>query len=76
MHDDTFEGCGLAGCRRARPTDGTVVAGDSCSTGLECAPTLCACPDGTTQWFGASCACGACGDEMVACDQTMGFACP
>jgi hypothetical protein len=72
---DTFEGCGVNGCA-AGPTNlnGTVSHGGACAMAPECVPALCTCAsDASVQWFAASCGCGTCMDDAVACERTKGL---
>lgn len=66
---DTYEGCGVNGCA-AGPTNlhGIVPAGAACTMAPDCQPVLCTCAsDASVQWFAASCGCGECAEDEVAC---------
>lgn len=75
---DTFEGCGINGCA-AGPTNlhGIVPAGGMCAMAPECAPNLCTCAsDASVQFYAASCGCGECADDEIACARSQAVVCP
>lgn len=68
----TFEGCNpITGCGEMPVGwQGTVDAGEDCSSGTDCKGVLCECSDPEKKWWAGVCACGSCAPSMEACNES------